>query len=141
MPRKEVSFEIIGWVKNNIFQEISKDQWKEAASEIIIESEFKADLKGINHYPYLLIVFWMDRAKPVERKQGSLATCFPERPNPIGVTIVRLLELKNNILKVMGLDAFDGTPILDIKPYKPWSLKRIKYTLPDINMEKPEGDA
>ena len=46
----------------------------------------------------------------------------PVRPNPVGVTTVRLLGRKNNRLQVVGLDAFDGTPVLDIKPYIPYDV-------------------
>jgi hypothetical protein len=48
---------------------------------------------------------------------GVFATRSPVRPNPIGVTVVKLLECQNNVLKVLGLDAYDGSPVLDIKPY------------------------
>lgn len=48
---------------------------------------------------------------------GVFATRSPVRPNPIGVTVVKLLERQENVLKVLGLDAYDGTPVLDIKPY------------------------
>ena len=51
---------------------------------------------------------------------GLFATRSPRRPNPIGVTTVRLLERRGNVLRVLGLDALDGTPVLDIKPYLPY---------------------
>ena len=50
---------------------------------------------------------------------GRFATRSPTRPNPIGKTTVKLLERRGNILKVTGLDAIDGTPVIDIKPYIP----------------------
>lgn len=50
-------------------------------------------------------------------KVGLFATRSPNRPNPIGVTVVKLLDRRGNILRVRGLDAINGTPILDIKPY------------------------
>ena len=50
---------------------------------------------------------------------GLFATRSPNRPNPVGIATVRLLERQGNILKVEGLDAIDGTPIIDIKPYIP----------------------
>ena len=51
---------------------------------------------------------------------GVFATRTPHRPNPIGLTVVKLVERQNNILTVQGLDALDGTPILDLKPYDYW---------------------
>jgi tRNA-Thr(GGU) m(6)t(6)A37 methyltransferase TsaA len=52
-----------------------------------------------------------------EKLRGVFATRHPDRPNPIGITVVELLERKEHILKVKGIDMLDGTPILDIKPY------------------------
>jgi len=52
-------------------------------------------------------------------RQGVFATCSPARPNPVLVTAVRLLERRGNILRVQGLEAVDGSPIVDIKPYNP----------------------
>ena len=49
--------------------------------------------------------------------QGIFATCSPVRPNPVLVSAVRLLERTGNVLKVKGLDAVDGSPVIDIKPY------------------------
>jgi tRNA-Thr(GGU) m(6)t(6)A37 methyltransferase TsaA len=51
---------------------------------------------------------------------GIFATRAPIRPNPIGLTLVRLVKRKENVLHVAGLDALDGTPVLDIKPYPYW---------------------
>lgn len=138
MQAEEVHLRIIGWVKNGIQKEISKHQWSEAISQIVIEPEFVKDVTGLELYGYIVVIFWMHRAGPVG-PVGSLATCFPERPNPMGVTIVRLVERNENVLIVKGLDAFDGTPVLDLKPYKPWSFKRLKEKLPDINLERLEG--
>ncbi len=51
---------------------------------------------------------------------GVLATRAPHRPNPIGLSLVELVERRGNILKVRGLDALDGSPVLDLKPYDKW---------------------
>ena len=51
---------------------------------------------------------------------GVYATRTPYRPNPIGLTLVEVLEVKDNVITVRGLDAVDGTPILDIKPFDYW---------------------
>jgi tRNA (Thr-GGU) A37 N-methylase len=50
---------------------------------------------------------------------GIFALCTPRRPNPIGITVVEIVERDENRLVVRGLDAIDGTPVLDIKPYMP----------------------
>jgi len=65
----------------------------------------------------------MVKAHPMGRKDlpltGIFATCSPARPNPLCAIVVRLLECSGNLLKVQGLDAVDGSPVLDIKPYNP----------------------
>jgi len=82
-----------------------------------------ADIEGFSH----LFVLWVfDRADGVslvstpptdDRPHGVFATRSPQRPNPIGLTVVRLLGRKGNRLRVRGVDMLDGTPILDLKPY------------------------
>jgi tRNA-Thr(GGU) m(6)t(6)A37 methyltransferase TsaA len=82
-----------------------------------------ADIEGFSH----LIVLWIfDRARGAElvawppsddRPHGVFATRSPQRPNPIGLTVVRLLGREGPRLRVHGVDMLDGTPIVDIKPY------------------------
>jgi tRNA (Thr-GGU) A37 N-methylase len=56
---------------------------------------------------------------------GILATWAPIHPNPIGLTLVELVRREKNVLWVRGLDAYDGTPVLDIKPYPDWERGRL----------------
>ena len=56
---------------------------------------------------------------------GILATRAPIHPNPIGLTLVELINREENALRVRGLDAYDGTPVLDIKPYPDWEAGRL----------------
>lgn len=94
--------------------------------QIKIREEFSEALKGIEHASHLIVLYWMDRARRdvlasrtpwSEEIFGVFVTRSPNRPNPIGICIVELLERKGNILLVKGLDAFDGTPVIDIKPF------------------------
>jgi tRNA-Thr(GGU) m(6)t(6)A37 methyltransferase TsaA len=82
-----------------------------------------ADIEGFSH---LFVIWVFDRSESVElmgtppaddRPHGVFATRSPYRPNPIGLTVVRLLRREGNRLHVRGVDMLDGTPILDIKPY------------------------
>jgi tRNA-Thr(GGU) m(6)t(6)A37 methyltransferase TsaA len=94
--------------------------------EIVIFDEFApavADLEGFSH---LIVLFAFHRAggfklKTVppgkSRPRGIFATRSPRRPNPLGMSVVRLLARDGPVLKVAGLDMIDGTPVLDIKPY------------------------
>ena len=97
-------------------------------SSIEIYPEYEGGLDGLSDYGQLFILSWFDRSRRdqlrVERPgrggaRGVFATRSPNRPNPIGLTLVDLLEINGRILCVRGLDALDGTPILDIKPYEP----------------------
>lgn len=88
-------------------------------------------LEGIDGYSHLIVVFAFHRVPEGERRervssrdaripeQGVLATRSQLRPNAVGVAVVPLLKRRKNILRVEGLDAIDGTPVLDIKPYYP----------------------
>jgi len=95
-------------------------------SEIVIDDVFEAGLADIEHHPHLIVLCWFDRADRtaltatpphLQTEHGVFATRSPNRPNPIGFCVVDLIERKGRILRVRGLDAIDGTPVLDIKPY------------------------
>ncbi|MFN3383639.1 MAG: tRNA (N6-threonylcarbamoyladenosine(37)-N6)-methyltransferase TrmO [Archaeoglobaceae archaeon] len=94
-------------------------------SEIEIFTEFALGLEGIENFKHLIVLYWMHlaerdklRAKPPDSEErGVFATRSPNRPNPIGFCLVELLEVKGNTLVVKWLDAIDGSPILDIKPF------------------------
>jgi len=96
---------------------------------VIIDHRFNATLNRIESYSHLIIIYHMHKVTGVKElkvhprvrkeiaKVGGFATRSPNRPNPIGVTVVKLLGRRGNIVKVEGLDSVNGTPILDIKPY------------------------
>lgn len=98
-------------------------------AQIEIHEQFSAGLKGIENADYLWILFWMHklpedhrktlqvhpRGDVTKEKQGVFALRSPMRPNPIGLTKVKLVKREANVLIVEGLDALDETPVLDIK--------------------------
>ena len=97
---------------------------------IAIHKRWAKALDGIEGYSHLIVLYWLNEARKPELKlhpkgikaipkMGVLATRAPHRFNPIGVTVVRLIKRQGSKLKVKGLDAWDGTPVLDIKPYTP----------------------
>jgi len=102
-------------------------------SELVIDSDLAGIADGLEDFSHLLVLYWAHRvdkygrsitkAHPMGRKDlplvGIFATCSPARPNPVCAMVVRLLERKGNVLKVRGLDAIDGSPLIDIKPYNP----------------------
>ena len=90
--------------------------------------EYAAGLRDLDGFERIWLVYWFDRAKPAElvvtpyldtTPRGLFATRAPCRPNPIGLSAVRLLGIVGNVLHVEGLDILDSTPLLDIKPYIP----------------------
>jgi tRNA-Thr(GGU) m(6)t(6)A37 methyltransferase TsaA len=99
-------------------------------SVIVVNPFLEELLDGIEGYSHLMVLYWahkvpaesrrLTRVHPMGLKEmpqkGIFATCSPARPNPVLVTVVRLLERDENILKVQGLEAIDGSPVIDIKP-------------------------
>lgn len=83
------------------------------------------DLEGFSHiiliYHFHLSKHTSLRVKPYmdDELRGVFATRAPSRPNPIGISVVRLVKVEGNILHIQDVDAVDGTPLLDIKPYVP----------------------
>jgi tRNA-Thr(GGU) m(6)t(6)A37 methyltransferase TsaA len=128
--QKSINLTPIGRVVNGI-EYPSDVRWETITSEVVIASQLVEALDGIDGFSHILIIFYLHRVDedrrsllkvhPENKEElplvGVFATRSPVRPNPIGVTVVQLLEHQENVLKVLGLDAYDGTPVLDIKPY------------------------
>lgn len=126
-----VTITSIGTVRNEIKQPLKKFDWREVVSEIIIDDRLTEALENLDEFSHIIILYWMHLSKgkhplkvhPMGNTaiplKGVLATRSPDRPNPIGESVARLLEKDGNRLMVSGLDAIDGTPVIDIKPYIP----------------------
>lgn len=96
-------------------------------SRLVLDSSIVAGLQGLEGGQRILVIFWMhrssgytllqhprgDRSRP---KRGVFALRTPHRPNPIGVTEVEIVAIEGNVVRVRGLDAVSGTPIIDLKP-------------------------
>ncbi|UCH03314.1 MAG: tRNA (N6-threonylcarbamoyladenosine(37)-N6)-methyltransferase TrmO [Candidatus Bathyarchaeota archaeon] len=102
-------------------------------SKLILRKDLAEALDGLNEFSHLFVLFWMHKiertlmkAHPRGRSDmpllGIFATRTPYRPNPIGLTLVKILKVDRNVITVQGLDAFHGTPILDLKPFDPWDM-------------------
>ena len=124
--------EAIGTVRNDI-QEPTDEGWGGVISEVVLDEKFADGLDGIEAFSHVLVLFLMHRAaeaEPVRMRRrpqgrqdmpevGIFAQRARHRPNPIGVTAVKLLRRDENRLVVQGLDAINGTPVVDVKPYVP----------------------
>jgi tRNA-Thr(GGU) m(6)t(6)A37 methyltransferase TsaA len=139
-PRLVVKWRDLQW--KGVLEDARKEQ--SMISEILISADFTGILDGIEDFSHILVLYWAHlasekdrsilKAHPMGRKDlpevGIFATCSPVRPNPICVSAVPLLERNGNILKVKHLDAVDGSPVIDIKPYTPsyYSLREVKVS-------------
>jgi tRNA-Thr(GGU) m(6)t(6)A37 methyltransferase TsaA len=100
----------------------------QAIGSVEVYPEFAAGLQDLDGFSHLILLYLFHRAdgysllvEPFldQQEHGLFATRYPMRPNPIGLSIVRLKILRENFLTVEGIDVLDGTPLLDIKPYIP----------------------
>jgi tRNA-Thr(GGU) m(6)t(6)A37 methyltransferase TsaA len=113
-------------------KEMSDDHWGKVISKMVLSSNLPEEsLKGLEAFSHLEIIFHMDQVKPekivtgVRHPRGNeewpavgvFAQRAKARPNGLGVSRCRLLDIKGRELTVQALDAIDGTPVLDIKPY------------------------
>ena len=98
----------------------------EVEGTIEIRPEFERGLADIEGFSHLYVIWIFDRAEGTElvayppsddRPHGVFATRSPQRPNPIGLTVVELLSRDGTTLRVKGIDMLDGTPVVDLKPY------------------------
>jgi tRNA-Thr(GGU) m(6)t(6)A37 methyltransferase TsaA len=127
----QIELKPIGFV-HSIYKE-KKDaphqgRFSDTVSEIVIDEHYLPGLKDLDTQKHLIVLSWFDRAdrtaltaipphNPVEH--GVFATRSPNRPNPIGFSVVDLIGREGRTLHVRGLDALDNTPVIDIKPYSP----------------------
>ena len=131
---KEIKLKPIGFVKTKAIGKEVKD--RNNISQIILDRIPSEALDGVEEFSHLFVIFWMHEVSEEEKMKmrvhsrgrkdmpllGIFATRTPHRPNPIGLTLVEVLEVEKNLLTVRGLDAFDRTPILDIKPFDYWDM-------------------
>jgi tRNA-Thr(GGU) m(6)t(6)A37 methyltransferase TsaA len=127
---RELTMRPIGRVIEGRPSSATQDRGEGQGAEIEIDPIWAPALEGIEAFSHLWVVWWLDRAqepppalriRPERRQEmpqvGIFATRSPSRPNPVAITAVRLLERQGTRLRVQGLDACQGTPVLDLKPY------------------------
>jgi len=141
---KKIKIIPIGIVKNGI-NDLENRDWENIVSKIVIHPKYVEALDGIEENSHIYVLFYLHKlpknemkilkVHPMKRKDLPLVGVFAVRsacrPNPIGLTLVELISRKNNTLIVKGLDAIDGTPIIDIKPFNPKMDKVEKFRIPD----------
>jgi len=115
----------IGLVKRSSPRENEKD--RNLVSKIVLRKTFTRGLDFIENWSHVYVIFWMHKVSNKENvlihpkeNVGIFATRAPIHPNPVGLTLVEVVKHEKNVLWVRGLDALNGTPVLDIKPYPDW---------------------
>ena len=112
-------------------RDLRREDWHDVRSRIELRPELAAVLGGLDGFSHLIVVGWLDRIPQELRERrrahslgderlpllGALALRGGARPNPIAVTVCRLLAVEGANLELEGLDLVDGTPVLDVKPY------------------------
>jgi tRNA-Thr(GGU) m(6)t(6)A37 methyltransferase TsaA len=125
-----MTFVPIAMVKNDV-KEIGRHDWDKIVSQLIFRPDLEDALEGLKEFSHLIVLFWFHlspsgenaphKTHPQKRIDlplvGVFATRSPIRPNPLGMAVVELKGQVKNVLTVTGLDAINGTPIVDIKPY------------------------
>jgi tRNA-Thr(GGU) m(6)t(6)A37 methyltransferase TsaA len=147
-----MNFEPIGIVKSTATEPVDEN-WGHIISEIHLADPLTPGLQGLEQFSHLIVVFFMHQAtfspptdlvrRPRGRadmpKLGIFAQRAKHRPNPIGVTAVEIVEIAGKVIKVKGLDAIDGTPVLDLKPYVPVFDRIDKAAVPEWMERLMEG--
>jgi tRNA (adenine37-N6)-methyltransferase len=124
-----IQFRAMGVVHNGIVESHRDTPWQEIESTVVLDEEWREALDGLEQFSHIWILFYFHKVSPLLGLKtnpmgradlpllGRFATRTPQRPNPIGMSPVELLEVNGTTLRVRGLEALEGTPVLDIKPY------------------------
>lgn len=129
---QDIIMKPIGYVRNSV-QQKRDVSWGNEVSTIILNKEYHTGCKGLEAFSHAMILYYLNQAdfqrdkhlqrRPQNREDMPLIGIFSQRgkdrPNQIGMTSVQILSVDDASLTVIGLDAIDGTPVLDIKPYYP----------------------
>lgn len=127
---EKLSFNPIGFIKTPYldtapYQPVDTDDQE---FFLQLKPEYVAGLKDLDSFTYIYVLYFIDRLKTAPKMEvsppwaagqqvGLFASRSPVRPNPIGLSVVRIRKISGNRVYTSGLDVFDGTPLLDIKPY------------------------
>ena len=125
-----VAFTPIGWVESEFPGYAPSDEMRKRPSRIVLRPEMAPGLMGLEDEQHILVLFNLHRATQYELQlhpghnpenpiRGVFATRSQYRPNAIAATVANIVTVEDNIINVTGLDAQDGSPVLDIKPFRP----------------------
>jgi len=129
VPREPVTYRPIGVVHNRV-RTSRLSGWEDVRSDIFLREDLVESLEGLDEFSHVIVVFHIDKVPELEQRlrlpvgtdgveRGIFATRSQRRPNGIGISVVPIVHRRQGVLRVLGLDALDGTPVLDLKPYLP----------------------
>ena len=125
-----INFTPVGWVESEFASYAPSDEMRKRPSRIVLRPEMAPGLMGLEDEQHILVLFNLHRATEYELQlhpghnpenpiRGVFATRSQYRPNAIAATVADIVSVEDNVINVTGLDAQDGSPVLDIKPYRP----------------------
>ena len=129
-PAGSIVMQAIAIVHSPVAEPVDEN-WGGVESRIVFDPELRGGLRGLEEFSHVVVVAYLhraafDRGRHLVRRPRGLATMpqvgifaqrAKDRPNPIGITVVPLVAVEADGIRVRGLDAIDGTPVLDVKPY------------------------
>lgn len=127
---QEIQFHSIGEIQT-IYDDLKNMPIQPAGAEgsiahVKLDKQYAEGLQDLEAFTHIILIYYLHKVKSHQlqvvpfmddQSHGIFATRSPKRPNPIGISTVRLLKIENNILTVEGADVLNGTPLLDIKPF------------------------
>jgi len=148
----QIDIKSIGCVCNE-YHSRPDEGWKDVVSTVQLDRQYADALYGLDEFSHIMVLFWLhqvekqsktrSRVHPMGKEHlprvGVFATHSPARPNPIAVTVCRLLEIKGTALTVRGLDAYNQTPVLDIKSFTGGEVSGRTYRPAWVDGLKNEG--
>jgi len=123
-------------------------------TQIVLHKKYQPGLLGLEGFSHIYVLWWFDRNDTPEKRAtlrvhpmgnrqnpltGVFATRSPARPNLIALTLSKLVSVKENVIEIEKTDAFDGTPVLDVKPFIPGYDSAPEATLPDWLLRARSG--
>jgi tRNA-Thr(GGU) m(6)t(6)A37 methyltransferase TsaA len=129
---KEIKLKPIGFVSSSVTEQ-TDENWGQITSRILLQPEYIGALSGLGDFSHAIIITYLHQAKYEKEKHlqrrprglesmpkvGIFSQRAKDRPNPIGVTAVKIINVEDGHIEVQGLDAINETPVLDVKPYYP----------------------
>ena len=155
MDRNMVTLRFVGRVQTRLLAEEIRADARDLDAIIEVFPEYQEGLDGLQGFSHIFVLSYFNKLRPdqigplkvrprrllrygVQLEDlpllGVFALDSPTRPNPIGLTLVKLIRIEGNLLHVRGLDLFDGTPVLDLKPYRS-NYRADSFKIPDWDLK------